>query len=173
MDVSNTEQLHMVFRLVVAGGLGAFIGLEREVRGYPAGIRTLALVAMGSALFTDMTFLFGDVSSSRVASQIVVGVGFLGAGVILRERGNIRGMTTAATIWAAAAIGMATGLSLYIVAVLTAASVFGLLEARPLTRRIDALIRRGHVLVEDDSNLPISREVASEASDGTEDRSQG
>jgi hypothetical protein len=68
---------------------------------------------------------------------------------------------------------MATGLSLYIVAVLTAASVFGLLEARPLTRRIDALIRRGHVLVEDDSNLPISREVASEASDGTEDRSQG
>jgi putative Mg2+ transporter-C (MgtC) family protein len=173
MDVSQTEQLHIVFRLVVAGGLGAFIGLEREVRGYPAGIRTLALVAMGSALFTDLTFLFGDVSSSRVASQIVVGVGFLGAGVILREQGNIRGMTTAATIWGAAAIGMATGLSLYIVSVLAAASIFVLLEARPLTRRIDTLIRRGHVLVEDDSNLPRSREVASEASDGTEHRREG
>jgi putative Mg2+ transporter-C (MgtC) family protein len=173
MDVSNTEQLHIVFRLVVAGGLGAFIGLEREIRGYPAGIRTLALVAMGSALFTDMTFLFGDVSSSRVSSQVVVGVGFLGAGVILRERGNNRGMTTAATIWGAAAIGMATGLSLYIVSVLGALSIFVLLEARPLTRRIDHLIRGAGVLVEDDSNLPISREAASEASDGTEDRSQG
>jgi putative Mg2+ transporter-C (MgtC) family protein len=173
MDVSNTEQLHIVFRLVIAGGLGAFIGLEREIRGYPAGIRTLALVAIGSALFTDMTFLFGDVSSSRVASQIVVGVGFLGAGVILRERGNIRGMTTAATIWAAAALGMATGLSLYVVAVLGALSIFLLLEARPLTRRIDHLIRGAGVLVEDDSNLPRSREVTNEASDGTEDRSQG
>ena len=173
MDVSNTEQLHIVFRLVVAGGLGAFIGLEREVRGYPAGIRTLALVAMGSALFTDMTFFFGDTGSSRVASQVVVGVGFLGAGVILRERGNIRGMTTAATIWTAAAIGMATGLSLYIVAVMAALSIFVLLEARPLTRRIDYLLRRGGVKVEDDSNLPISIEVASEGSDGTEDTSQG
>jgi hypothetical protein len=68
---------------------------------------------------------------------------------------------------------MATGLSLYVVSVLAAVSIFVLLEARPLTRRIDALIRRGHVLVEDDSNLPISREAMSEASDGTEDRSQG
>jgi putative Mg2+ transporter-C (MgtC) family protein len=170
MDVSTTEQLHIVFRLVVAGGLGAFIGLEREIRGYPAGIRTLALVAMGSSLFTDLTFLFGDAGTSRVSSQIVVGVGFLGAGVILRERGNIRGMTTAATIWTAAAIGMATGLSLYVVAALTAVAIFVLLEARPLTRRIDHLIRSVGVLVEDDSNLPISREAMSEASDGTDDR---
>jgi putative Mg2+ transporter-C (MgtC) family protein len=168
MDVSQTEQLHIVFRLVVAGGLGALIGFEREIRGYPAGIRTLALVAMGSALFTDLTFLFGDVSSSRVASQIVVGVGFLGAGVILRERGNIRGMTTAATIWGAAAIGMATGLSLYIVSVLGAAAIFTLLEARPLTRRIDRLIRRAGAGVEDDSNLPTAFEEVSEARDESE-----
>lgn len=169
MDVSTSEQLDIVFRLVVAGGLGALIGLEREIRGYPAGIRTLALVAMGSSLFTDMTFLFGDTGSSRVASQVVVGVGFLGAGVILRERGTIRGMTTAATIWAAAAIGMATGLSLYVVAVLSAAAIFILLESRPLTKRVDQFIRRAGMLVEDDSNVPTAQEATSEASDGPED----
>lgn len=156
MDVSTSEQLHILSRLLIAGGLGAFIGLEREVRGYPAGIRTIALVAMASSLFTDMTFLFGDPNTSRVASQIVVGIGFLGGGVILHERGSIHGMTTAATIWAAAAIGMATGLSLYIVAVLAAVFVFVLLEARIVTRRIDdTLTRAGLSLREDDSNRPV------------------
>ena len=102
MGVSTTEQLHIFSRLLIAGGLGAFIGLEREVRGYPAGIRTIALVAMGSALFTDMTTLFGDAGSSRIASEIVVGVGFLcGLAVIWR-------CLAAATIWAAAALGRAT-----------------------------------------------------------------
>lgn len=154
MDVSTSDQLDIVFRVLVAGGLGALVGLEREVRGYPAGIRTLALVAMGAALFTDLSQLFaGDDSSSRIASQIVVGVGFIGAGVIIQERGNVHGVTTAATIWAAAAIGMATGLSLYIVALLTAVMMFILLELRPLTRRLDELIGRAGILTEDDSNL--------------------
>jgi putative Mg2+ transporter-C (MgtC) family protein len=153
MDVSNTEQLHIVFRLVVAGGLGAFIGLEREVRGYPAGIRTIALVSLGACLFTDVSVLFVASDESRVAAQIVSGIGFLGAGVILREGYSIRGITTAATIWAAAAVGMATGLSLYVVAVLGAAFIFMVLEARPLTRRINDRLR--HVtseLHENDTN---------------------
>jgi putative Mg2+ transporter-C (MgtC) family protein len=153
MDVSNTEQLHIVFRLVVAGGLGAFIGLEREVRGYPAGIRTIALVSVGACLFTDVSVLFVASDQSRVAAQIVSGIGFLGAGVILREGYSVRGITTAATIWAAAAVGMATGLSLYVVAVLGAAFIFMVLEARPLTRRInDRLHHVASELHENDTN---------------------
>ena len=153
MYVSNTEQLHIVFRLVVAGGLGAFIGLEREVRGYPAGIRTIALVSVGACLFTDVSVLFVASDQSRVAAQIVSGIGFLGAGVILREGYSIRGITTAATIWAAAAVGMATGLSLYVVAVLGATFIFMVLEARPLTRRInDRLHHVASELHENDTN---------------------
>jgi len=164
----------MVSRLVIAGGLGAFVGLERELRGYPAGIRTLAIVALGSALFTDMSGLFtDDQSTSRIASQVVVGIGFLGAGVILQERGGVRGMTTAATIWAAAAIGMATGLSLYVVAVLAAVSVFVLLEARVLTRRIDALLRNAHIDLreeDDGSDAPMPQdEPTNEDQRGSED----
>lgn len=142
MDVSNGEQLDIVFRLVVAGGLGAFIGLEREIRGYPAGVRTIALVAVGSCLFTDLSELFSGSESSRVAAQIVVGIGFLGAGVIMREGYSVRGITTAATIWSAAAVGMAAGLSLYITAVLGAVFIFIVLEARPFTRRIDDTLQR-------------------------------
>jgi len=140
MDVSTSEQLHIVGRFAAAGGLGALIGLEREIRGYPAGIRTIALVAAGSALFADASSLFGDAGSSRVASNIVVGIGFIGAGVILRDRGRIHGITTAATIWAAAALGMAIGLSLYIVGVLAAVMIVLGLEARPLTKRVDRLL---------------------------------
>lgn len=141
MDVSTSEQLYILSRLVIAGGLGAFIGLEREVRGYPAGIRTIALVALGSALFTDVSQYFGSGDQSRVAAQVVAGIGFLGAGLILRESGTIRGVTTAATVWSAAAIGMAVGLSLYWVAVPGAVFIVLLLEARPVTRRIDNFLR--------------------------------
>ncbi len=159
MDVSTTEQLHILSRLLIAGGLGAFIGLEREVRGYPAGVRTIAIVAVGAALFTNASVLFGDEATSRVASNIVVGIGFLGAGVIMREEGSIHGMTTAATIWAAAAIGMAVGLSLYVVAVPAAAFVVLLLEARPLTTRIDGALRSmGLSLREDEDNRPLPRD---------------
>jgi putative Mg2+ transporter-C (MgtC) family protein len=155
MDVSTTEQLHIASRLLIAGGFGAFVGIEREVRGYPAGIRTIALVAMGASLFTDMSLLFGDQSTSRVAAQIVIGVGFIGGGVIMQERGSIHGMTTAATIWGAAAIGMATGLSLYIVAAATAVFMFLLLEARLITRPLDGFLARCGIEPEDDSNTRI------------------
>lgn len=142
MDISTGDELEIVGRLVVAGLLGGFIGLERELRGYPAGIRTIALVALGSSLFTDVSRLFGG-DDGRVAAQVVAGIGFLGAGVILREGYTVRGMTTAATVWAAAAIGMAVALDLYIVAVAGSVFIFALLEARPLTRRINELLRPG------------------------------
>jgi uncharacterized membrane protein YhiD involved in acid resistance len=140
-----------VGRLLLAGFLGGFIGLERELRGYPAGIRTLALVTIGSALFTDVSQLMGG--DDRVAAQIVTGIGFLGAGVIFREGYTVRGITTAATIWSAAAIGMSIGIGLYIVAILGSVAMFAVLEARPLTRRIDEFVRRfGGELREDQEN---------------------
>jgi putative Mg2+ transporter-C (MgtC) family protein len=139
MDVSTTDQLEIVGRLVLAAGLGGFVGLERELRGYPAGIRTLALVALGAALFTEISQLIGG--DDRVAAQIVSGIGFIGAGLIFREGYTVRGITTAATIWAAAAMGMAVGVELYIVAIVGAVLLFIVLEARPLTRRVERVIR--------------------------------
>ena len=134
------DQLEIIGRLSLAAVLGGLIGLERELRGYPAGIRTLALVTMGSLLFTDVSQLLGG--DDRVAAGIVTGIGFLGAGVIFREGYTVRGITTAATIWAAAAIGMAIGRELYVVAGVGAVLVFVVLEARPFTRRVDEAVRR-------------------------------
>jgi putative Mg2+ transporter-C (MgtC) family protein len=139
IDISTGDEFEIIGRLALAGLLGGLIGLERELRGYPAGIRTLALVTLGSALFTEASKLF-DGDSGRVAAQIVTGIGFLGAGVIFREGYTVRGITTAATIWSAAAVGMAVGLELYWVATLGAVLVFVLLEARPLTRRFERVI---------------------------------
>lgn len=140
-DISTGDELEIIGRLALAGVLGAIIGLERELRGYPAGIRTLALVTLGSTLFTEVSRLF-DGDQGRVASGIVAGIGFLGAGVIFREGYTVRGITTAASIWAAAALGVAIALELYIVAVVGALLIFALLEARPLTRRVERAVER-------------------------------
>ena len=141
MDISTTDQLEIVARLVLAAAVGGFVGLERELRGYPAGIRTLALVAIGATLFTEISQLLGG--NDRVAAQIVTGIGFIGAGLIFREGYSVRGITTAATIWAVAAMGMAIGLELYIVAVAGAVLLFVVLEARPLTRRFEQAVAPG------------------------------
>ena len=134
------DQLEILGRLAMAAALGGLIGLERELRGYPAGIRTMALITMGAMLFTDVSQLLGG--TDRIAAGIVTGIGFLGAGVIFREGYTVRGITTAATIWAAAAIGMAIGRELYLVAGLGTVLIFIVLEARPFTRRVDDAIRR-------------------------------
>lgn len=138
MDISTTDELEIVARLVLAAAVGGFVGLERELRGYPAGIRTLALVAVGATLFTEISQLLAG--NDRVAAQIVTGIGFIGAGLIFREGYTVRGITTAATIWAVAAMGMAIGVQLYIVAVAGAVLLFVVLEARPLTRRFERAI---------------------------------
>jgi len=134
------DQLEIVARLLMAAGLGALMGLQRELRGMPAGVRTIALVTMGAALFTELSGLVG--SEDRIAAGIVTGIGFLGAGVIFREGYTVKGITTAATIWSAAAVGMAVGQELYLVAVLGALIVFALLESRPVVRAIDSLLRQ-------------------------------
>ena len=91
--------------------LGTVIGLERQWRQHPAGLRTNALVAIGAALFVSLSRLVpGDASPTRVAAYVVSGVGFLGGGVILKEGANVRGITTAATLWCSAAVGTLTGM---------------------------------------------------------------
>jgi putative Mg2+ transporter-C (MgtC) family protein len=105
------SSVDLVLRLLLAAGLGAAIGLEREYRQKPAGLRTNILIALGSALFTLTSLHLGNGNGTpdRIAAQIVTGVGFLGIGTILRDGPSIHGMTTAATIWVNAAIGMAAG----------------------------------------------------------------
>jgi putative Mg2+ transporter-C (MgtC) family protein len=110
----------ILLRLTVAAALGGIIGIERIVRRRPAGVRTSLFVCMATALFTilsnELAHRFGDSSGTRIASNIVQGIGFLGAGAILRGPGGVLGMTTAATIFVEAAIGMAAGGGLYAVA---------------------------------------------------------
>lgn len=104
------EVWEFALRIAVALFLGGLIGLERQFRQHPAGLRTNALVSVGAALFVSLTHLMPDRDSpTRIASYIVSGVGFLGGGVILREGLNVKGMATAATLWCSAAIGTLSG----------------------------------------------------------------
>jgi putative Mg2+ transporter-C (MgtC) family protein len=118
-------ELVMVLRLLLAAALGAVIGYQRERAGKPAGLRTHVLICTGAALFTIASIYgFGTgADPGRVAAGVVAGIGFLGAGAIIRNREHISGLTTAATIWAVAAIGLAAGTGLYIVSAVTTAVV--------------------------------------------------
>ena len=115
-----------LLRLALAGVLGGLIGLERELREREAGLRTHLLVSLGAALFTIAgAYGFGSarVDPTRVAAQIVTGIGFLGAGAIIRQGFSVRGLTTAATLWVVAAVGLASGAGYYSGAVITTALV--------------------------------------------------
>jgi len=107
-----------VLSITLAVGLGAAVGLEREIRGKAAGLRTNVLICLGAAVFTIISerMAGGQDSITRIASQIVTGVGFLGAGAVIQDRGGIHGLTTAATIWLVASVGMACGAKLYLLA---------------------------------------------------------
>lgn len=110
----------LIFRLVAAGLLGGIIGLEREFRAKEAGVRTHFIVALGSALFmiiSEFAFEGKQHDAARVAAQVVSGIGFIGAGVIIFQRNVVRGVTTAAGLWVAAAIGLACGDGMYAVAI--------------------------------------------------------
>ena len=132
-----------VLRLAVGLGCGALIGLERQWRARMAGLRTNALVAAGATLFVLYAVAANDTSSTRVASYVVSGVGFLGGGVILREGFNVRGLNTAATLWCSAAVGvLAAAGHLAFASIATGAVVGTHLIGRPLGRLID---RDNHV----------------------------
>ena len=127
--------------ILLGAVLGLIIGCEREFFGKSAGLRTYTLVAMGAALFTEISqFGFGDSTDSdptRIAAQIVTGVGFLGAGLIFVRKDAVRGLTTAAGIWFAAGVGMAAGSQLYLVALATTALYLVImLGIRPIEARL-------------------------------------
>jgi putative Mg2+ transporter-C (MgtC) family protein len=122
-----------VVRLVVAAILGGAIGLERQLRHKPAGLRTNIFICFGAAMFTVLSDkLAGSMGGdhTRVAAQIIPGIGFIGAGSILHARGSVVGLTTAATLFVVASVGMAAGGGLYTVMILLALAVLGKLERR-------------------------------------------
>ncbi|MBZ5695051.1 MAG: MgtC/SapB family protein [Acidobacteriia bacterium] len=131
--------VYVVGRLLLAAVLGGVVGLERELSHKPAGIRTNMLICLGAALFTiisyEMASSFGG-DHTRIAAQIIPGIGFIGAGVVIRERGTVIGITSAATIFVVASIGMAVGSSLYVTGIfatlvlLASLVVIGNLEQR-------------------------------------------
>jgi putative Mg2+ transporter-C (MgtC) family protein len=136
--MTPTSFVDVFLRLALAAGLGGAIGLEREYRRKPAGLRTNMLIGLGSALFAILSIELGTVAGSpdRIAAGVVTGIGFLGAGAILRSGQSVRGLTTAATIWVNSAIGMATGLGLYNVAAGGATLTLVVLAVLPLMERV-------------------------------------
>jgi putative Mg2+ transporter-C (MgtC) family protein len=139
--VSDVE---LVGRLILAAVLGFLIGLEREFRGQAAGERTHALVALGAAAFALLSGLdFPGGDSARVAAGVVTGIGFLGAGMILKKEGvRIEGLTTAAGIWAVGSIGLAIGAGMYLLGTVTAALVGLILMAESVLKLDQRLERR-------------------------------
>jgi putative Mg2+ transporter-C (MgtC) family protein len=124
----------------VALVLGMAIGLERQLRQHAAGLRTNALVCVGAALFVSLSLLEKDNSPTRVAGQVVTGIGFLGGGVIFKEGITVKGLATAATLWCSGAIGVLAGSGKLLEATIgTAAVLFVHLALRPLVLRIDVL----------------------------------
>jgi putative Mg2+ transporter-C (MgtC) family protein len=158
MPAEVSLQLDFAIRLLIAAALGAMVGVEREIHGHAAGMRTHLLVCLGSAIFTVLSIYgFGDLGSpgvdpSRVAAQIVSGIGFLGAGAILKEGASIRGLTTAASLWATAAIGLAAGAAQFGVAV--AGTVIVIISLWPLNR----IAERLHGAVRSETRLALSVE---------------
>ena len=131
-------------RLLLAALLGGILGFERELRQKSAGLRTNILIAVGSALFTVMSYELADTAvadPSRIAAQIVTGIGFLGAGAIMRTGSGVQGLTTAATVWVNAAIGVAAGGGEYRLAwIATGVTLLALLLLSPVERIIDRRI---------------------------------
>jgi putative Mg2+ transporter-C (MgtC) family protein len=146
LAISNAPSWpHILLRLTVAAGLGGSIGLERELRERQAGLRTHLVVCVGSALFTLVSayaFVSPKVDPTRIAAQIVSGIGFLGAGAIIRQGLSVRGLTTAATLWLVAAIGMASGAGYYDAALIaTAGALFTLGPLRIIAFRMTSRFR--------------------------------
>lgn len=155
------ERYNLILRLVLAAALGGMIGLEREHSGKPAGFRTNMLICLGAALITEISYMVareahtewgGFADPGRIAAQIVSGIGFLGAGTILHNRGSVQGLTTAATLWVVAAIGMAVGARAYVAAITATTLVMlalmllgrvedSLIPHRPSERTVEVMMR--------------------------------
>ncbi len=141
--------LEIILRLILAAILGGAVGLEREVHGRPAGVRTYLLLSLGSALIMVISeYLFHkyrggvpgvslQVDPGRIAAQAITGIGFLGAGVIIRYKDTIRGLTTAACVWVVCAVGLTIGAGFYLFGCVVAAmTVMALVGLKPLERKL-------------------------------------
>lgn len=177
---------YVIGRLLLAALLGGIVGVERELNHKPAGIRTNMLICLGAALFTVISYeMAGEIGGdhTRIAAQIIPGIGFLGAGVVIRERGTIIGITSAATIFVVASIGMAVGAGLYVTGIFTALLLLGSLvvignfeqrvglHQRVMDFRVMAppgaeTVKRIHQLVEE-AGLQIRRWHTHPSGDGT------
>jgi putative Mg2+ transporter-C (MgtC) family protein len=137
------EILHFVLNVGAALLMGVAIGLERQFRAHPAGLRTNALVCVGAALFVSLSHLMDDTSSpTRIASYVVSGIGFLGGGVILRDGLNVKGMNTAATLWCSAAVGTLAGSGFPLHGLIGTVTILSLhLGLRPMARWIDTRLK--------------------------------
>lgn len=129
MDI-ETELLY-ASRMILAAVIGGLIGLERERHASGAGIRTYMAIAIGACAFSLIsTHVGGD--PTRIAAQVVTGIGFIGAGVIFQDKGGVAGLTTAATLWATAAVGMASAFGMYVLAIVTGGLLFATLALHHL-----------------------------------------
>jgi putative Mg2+ transporter-C (MgtC) family protein len=132
-EIVGSFDIQTLFQLLLSVALGALIGFERELKRRPAGLRTHMLVSLGATIFTIVSLSF-DIEPARVAAGIVTGIGFLGAGSIIAQRGHIRGITSAATLWAVAGIGLAIGVEEYLIAIVGAIMIFATLQLGRLER---------------------------------------
>lgn len=156
--MSERDQLELFFWVLYALGLGALVGFEREFRGHEAGIRTTALVCGGAAMFGQVSQALDD---TRIAAGVVQGIGFLGAGLVFQRGNSVKGVTTAATIWVMAAVGLVVAAELWLLPLLLAGTIIMVLELAPIS---DAILKfsRGHGFAhgdarpsdEEDSNEP-------------------
>lgn len=128
--MSNSDQVELFARLLLALALGSAIGLEREFRGHEAGIRTTGLTCLGAAIFGEASNIYGD---SRVAAGVVQGIGFLGAGLIITRGLTIVGATTATTVWAMAGVGLLVASEAWLAAVLISTAILVALELSPVS----------------------------------------
>jgi len=131
----------VIIRLLFSVLFAGIVGFEREVTGKPAGLRTHALVSMGACLFTVASFYVCpetlNFDASRIAAGVVTGIGFIGAGSIIASRGHVRGITTAASLWLVAAIGLVVGMGGYIIAFIASVFSFVLLRMGKLEREME------------------------------------
>jgi len=137
----DSMTLELLLRLIASMGFGALVGLEREITGKPAGLRTHMLVCMGACLFTIASFYMApqteNLDYSRIAAGIVTGIGFIGAGSIIATRGRISGVTTAASLWIVAGIGLMVGMGNYVLSLIASILSFLILRIGKVERELE------------------------------------
>lgn len=143
MDTEFTIEYETAIQLLLSFFIGTAIGIEREYRSKAAGLRTMIMICLGSTIFTEISISIGASSPDRIASNIITGIGFLGAGVIFKDNLTISGITTATTIWISAALGMAVGAGEYFIALAGSVVVLIVLTVFENAKQVISRIHQG------------------------------